>query len=154
MMPNEIKWSFCVSVILLLIAVLSLTGNDALTQAKRNEATAEEVKSVNPLTPAAEVTGAVLDNTVNQVLPFDMSTESQLVRDETDCYRSCQQQRDQLIKQSSSEVDRGYAWSSYYRCKEECPEKAGQKNSAQSDRSVFSPERAPAGSAMEHLKER
>lgn len=154
MMPNEIKWSFYVSVVLLLIALLSLTGNDALTQAKRSEATAEEVRSVNPLSPAAEVTGTVLDNTVNQVLPFDMSTESQLVRDESDCYRSCEQERNRLIQQSSSEVDRGYAWNNYYRCKEECPEKAGSKNSAQSDRSVFSPERAPAGSAMEHLKER
>lgn len=152
-LPNEIRWFLCVSLFVCLIAIISVIGNDGLSQAKRDESTAEEVKKVNPLTPVAQGTGVVLDNTVNQVLPFDVSTESQLVRDEQDCYKSCQQEKDKLIQESLSEVDRGAAWSDFYRCKEECPEKAAQKNTAH-ERSVFSPERAPAGSAMEHLKER
>lgn len=153
MLQNEIRWFLCVSLMVCLIAILSWMGNDGFSQAKRDEATAEEVKKVNPLTPVAGATQVVLDNSINQVLPFDMSTESQLVRDEGDCYRACQQEKERLIQESVSEVDRGYAWNSYYRCKEECPEKAAEKNSS-GERSVFSPERAPAGSAMEYLKEK
>jgi hypothetical protein len=149
----RIKFQGLCPLVVSLIAIVSLIGSNGFSQTKRDESTAEEVQKVNPLTPVAQGTAVVLDNTVNQVLPFDVSTESQLVRDEQDCYKLCQQEKDRLLQESLSEVDRGAAWSDFYRCKEEFPEKAAQKNTAH-ERSVFSPERAPAGSAMEHLKER
>lgn len=147
MQSNEKEMSLYSGVVMMAIVSLSLFYPSFIdAQFERDEGSAEEVQKVNPLTPAAEATGTVLDNTVNKVLPFDVSTESQLVKNEKDCYHSCGVQRDQLLKKSANSMDRGFAWKQYKECKKQCPQEAAKKNEEQT--------RAPAGSVINQTKSR
>lgn len=114
----------------------------------RDEETAKEVEKINPLTPAAQATKAVIDNTVNQVSPIKVPTESKLVQDEKSCYDSCTQQRDSLLKASANVMERGQAWSNYNKCKKLCPEKVANKNRGTSSDPFSKEDRYPAGSTM------
>ena len=128
----------------IIFSVVSVFEGKVDSQFKRDENTAEEAQKYNPLTPAVKMTGEVIDHTVNQVLPFDVSTESQLVRDEKDCYKKCEKERDQYLKKSASEGERGRAWDDFYKCKEQCPIDAANK--------VKERQRAPAGSVINQMK--
>ena len=128
----------------IIFSVVSVFEGKVDSQFKRDENTAEEAQKYNPLTPTVKVTGEVKDHTVNQVLPFEISTESQLVRDEKDCYKKCEKERDQYLKKSASEGERGRAWDDFYKCKEQCPIEAANKAKER--------QRAPAGSVIDQMK--
>ena len=138
------KWLLIVSIFVFAVALL--VGKGGLAQLKRDEETAKEAKKVNPLTPVAKVTGTILDNTVNKVLPFELSTESQYVKHETECYESCERTKKEGLEKATTDFDRGRLWSDYQKCKEACPRQAAQKTESET--------RAPAGSAIEGLKSR
>ena len=104
---------------------------------------AKEVDKINPIKPV----GRAIDQTVNKVSPIQIPTESKLVQDERACYQHCAQERDGLLRNSRSEVDRGQAWASYHKCQSSCPEKAANQNKDM-ERGAFSKDRNPAGSAI------
>ncbi len=140
---EQFKWLLIMSI---MMCVLGFFIRRSESQLKRDPDTAQATQSINPLTPAVDLTGKVIDNTVNQVLPFDVSTESQLVKHENDCYRTCEKETDVSLGQSGSGAERGFAWTRYYECKERCPFEAAQKTE--------SSRKAPAGSAIENIKSR
>ena len=130
-----------------LVFALSIFSYKADSQMKRDEETAKEVDKINPMKPAGEATKAVIDNTVNKVLPVEIPTDSKLVQDEKACYETCKQEKDKMLKSASTEVDKGRTWAQYHRCKSDCPEKVANKN-REVERGVFNEERYPAGSAI------
>jgi len=136
------RWPFIIS--MLIFIVVFFISSHAKSQFKRDESTAEEFEKVNLLTPTAKAAGVILDNTINQVLPFDLSTESALVQYERDCYVSCAQNRQEELRRSVSDFDRGQAWSTFHNCKDLCPYEAAYKTELRG--------RAPAGSALENIR--
>jgi hypothetical protein len=142
---HHTQWLLAVGVIVLSLVIS--VDKVGFSDLKRDEGTAAAETSVNPLRPMIRISGEVIDNTVNKVLPFDVSTESQLVRHEKDCYRGCERVRDEGLKKYSNPADRGSAWKLYYECKEECPIEAANKAEAEQ-------RRVPAGSALEGIRSR
>ena len=140
----HLKWLVAVS--LSVFVMMLIAEKVGLSQLKRDEETAKEAQKINPLSPAAKVTGAVLDNTVNRVLPFDLSTESQYVKYEAECYQGCERNKDAALQKAASDFDRGRIWTEFNKCKENCPKEAAQRTETKT--------RAPAGSALDQLKSR
>ena len=138
------RWILILSIFIFILSMS--TAGRVSSQMKRDQENAKDVEKINPLSPAVKVTGKVIDNTVGQVLPFDMSTESQLVKSEGDCYASCKQERDDYLTRHSSETERGFAWNQYHKCEESCPERAYHETEER--------QRAPAGSVIDSTKSR
>ncbi len=141
-MKSYTLWLFFISLMICALTLVS-AEKDARPQGTRDEETAKEVDKINPIKPVGEV----IDQTINKVSPIKVPTESKLVQDERACYQGCANERDQLLRRSRSEVDRGQAWSSYHKCKSSCPEKAASQN-RDVERGAFSKDRYPAGSAI------
>ena len=140
-MKSYALWLFFISLMICALTLVSATKN-AHSQVTRDEETAKEVDKINPIKPVGEV----IDQTINQVSPIKVPTESKLVQDERACYQSCTQERDGLLRKSRSEVDRGQAWASYHKCKSSCPEKAASQNK---DMEPGARDRYPTGSAID-----
>lgn len=142
-MKSYAGWLFFISFVICALTWVSV-AKDAHSQVKRDEETAKEVDKINPIKPVGEA----IDKTINKVSPIKIPTESKLVQDERACYQSCASERDQLLRRSRSEVDRGHAWASYHKCKSLCPEQAASQNKGM-ERGSFSRDRYPTGSTIE-----
>ena len=140
----HVRWIVVLSIMILVMSLA--TSGKVSSQMKRDQDTAKEVEKINILTPTVRIGGKVIDNTVNQVLPFEVSTESQLVKNEQSCYDSCKKERDDYLGRHSNEADRGFAWNQYNKCVQTCPERAFHETEER--------QRAPAGSVLDSTKSR
>lgn len=110
---------------------------------QRNEEVAKEMEPYNPW----QAPKAVIDNTINKVLPFDVPTDTKIKQDEELCFKECAQERDVLLQYSKTEVDKGYAWADYQKCVQECPEKVANQNKTFQGDSFNQEKQYPPGSA-------
>lgn len=133
-------WLFIVCLSILSLVLFSFHKGYSQT---RDEETAKEMEQYNPW----QAPKSVIDNTVNQVLPFQIPTDSKIAMDERACFEGCAQERDRLLQESASELDRGHAWAQFQKCKSECPEKVANQNRAMEQDVFNKEERYPAGSA-------
>ena len=139
-------WLFLISFLIFALTVLSFETK-LHSQLKRTEEGAKELEQYNPGTAVKEGTKKVLDNTVHQVLPFEIPTDSKLTKEEQLCYSNCKSRRDEALKASKDKGERGGAWTDYRSCVDQCPEKAASRTDG--NRGVFDEAgRVPAGSTI------
>src|SRR3990167_8088319 len=86
------------------------------------------VQEVNPATPVRKFTQEGLDKTINQVSPVEISLEPGIVKDEKECERACDQERDHALSKTVTEIEKGYIWRQYAECRKKCPDQAAKKN--------------------------
>lgn len=142
MEPQTSRWLFVIMSLVLGLVLFSALNGFSQT---RDKETAKEVETYNPW----KVPKAVIDNTVNQVSPIEIPTETKIRQDEDRCFKTCEKEKDELLKNSYTELDRGYSWATYQKCVKECPEKVANQNKAMQGGTFDEELRYPAGSAID-----